>query len=343
MARTKDINSFVMAGATEPQPSQPARPPGSKPYVAEVGALHAEGLRSENARLKAERAAGGVVLMLDPKLVRPSKKYSNRDPLFLSKDDPKLLDLAERLKSHGQIVPIGVYSVSGDGFEYEIMYGHRRHAACLLLNTEIPGGFKIKAIVDPKGIDEDHVLQAWYGENANREDVTAYEYAQRYSEWLKNRPNAKQADLADKLGLTQAGISQYLSILQLPAEIFEAYGSKHAVRFSHLTPLAKALREDRAHVLALAKQLASQSPRLPASETVKVLTRPRAAVETASKTRLTVERKGRVAVTLSDDHGGKVSLKLGALVKQKQGSAERFSKALHLAAEIFVDKELAGE
>jgi ParB family transcriptional regulator, chromosome partitioning protein len=343
MARTKDINSFVLAGAAEPQPPQPALPPGSKPYVAEVGARHAEGLRSENARLKEERAAGGVVLMLDPKLVRPSKKYSNRDPQFLSKDDPKLIELAERLKSHGQIVPIGVYSVSGDGFEYEIMYGHRRHAACLLLNAELPGGFKIKAIVDPKGIDEDHVLQAWYGENANREDVTAYEYAQRYSEWLKNRPIAKQGDLAEKLGLTQGTIAAYLAILQLPTAVFEAYGSKHAVRFSHIMALSKALREDGPHVLNLAKQLASQSPRLPAAETFKVLTRPRAAVETASKTRLTVERKGRVAGTISDDSGGKMSLKLGALVKQKQGSAERMSKAMKEAFEVFIDKELTNE
>jgi ParB family chromosome partitioning protein len=338
--KTEDINKFVLAGATGPE-ALPSAPRQAKPYVAEVAARHAEGLRTENAKLKAERAAGGVVLLLDPRVIRPSR-FSNRDAQFLSKDDPKLLELKERLHSQGQIVPIGVYSVSGEGFEYEIMYGHRRHAACSLLNAEIPGGFKIKAIVDPKGTDEGHVLQAWYGENADREDVAAYEYAQRYREWLNNHPSAMQTELAEKLGLTPAAISQYLTILDIPDEIFDAYGSRLAVRVFHVTALTKALNEDRQHVLELAKQLARHSPRLSAAETFKVLTRPQASVETASKTRLSIERKGSVAFTVSA-RNGKVSLNLGTLVKKRQGSADRFAKAMKDAAEIFVDKELAGE
>jgi ParB family chromosome partitioning protein len=341
MAKTEDINRLVMAGAAQPAAPRAAPLPGSKPYVAEVGARHAEGLRSENAKLKAERAAGGVVLQLDPTVIRPSK-YSNRDAMFLSKDYPKLIELKERLRSQGQIVPIGVYSVSGEGFEYEIMYGHRRHAACLLLNAEIPGGFKIKAIVDPKGNDEDHVLQAWYGENADREDVTAFEYAQRYKEWLDSRPGLKQSDLASKLGLTPSGVTQYLNILDLPEAIFAAYGSKHEIRFRHISLLTKALTEDRQHVLALAKQLAGQNPRLSAADTLRVLTRPRASTEAASRTKLTVERKGRVAATFFD-RNGKVSMKLGDIVKKKQGSAERFAKESSQFLENFVDKELAND
>src|SRR5579863_5202276 len=143
MSKTDDIHRAILARATQAPASRPTPLPGAKPYVAEAGQRLAEGLREENQRLKAERAAGMLVLRLDPKRVRATE-YINRDERAFLESDPKFQELKESLRIHGQEHPIRVRPLSGDpNAEFEIVSGHRRHRACLALDAAIEGGFPL--------------------------------------------------------------------------------------------------------------------------------------------------------------------------------------------------------
>lgn len=107
MSKTDDIHRAILAKATQtPSPRLPSLP-GAKPYVAEAGQRLAEGLREENQRLKAERAAGMLVLRLDPKRVRATEFINRHERAFLE-SDPKFIELRESLRAHGQEQPIRV-------------------------------------------------------------------------------------------------------------------------------------------------------------------------------------------------------------------------------------------
>src|SRR3984885_6676431 len=150
MSKTDDIHRAILAKATQAPSARPPSLPGAKPYVAEAGQRLAEGLREENQRLKAERAAGLLVLRLDPKRVRATE-FINRDERAFLESEPKFIELKESLRANGQEQPIRVRPLSGDAHaDFEIVSGHRRHRAALALDSEVEGGFALLALLDAK-------------------------------------------------------------------------------------------------------------------------------------------------------------------------------------------------
>src|SRR6185312_15182470 len=136
MPKTDDIHRAILARATQAPAARAPSLPGAKPYVAEAGQRLAEGLREENQRLKAERAAGMLVLRLDPKRVRATEFINRHERAFLE-SDPKFIELKNSLRAHGQEQPIRVREVRDDpAVDFEIVYGHLRHRACLVLDAE---------------------------------------------------------------------------------------------------------------------------------------------------------------------------------------------------------------
>src|ERR1700758_5462346 len=135
MSKTDDIHRAILARATQAPTARPPSLPGAKPYVAEAGQRLAEGLREENQRLKAERTAGMLVLRLDPKRVRATE-FINRDERAFLESDSKFEELKSSIRAHGQEQPIRVRPVNGDPVaDFEIVSGHRRHRACLALDS----------------------------------------------------------------------------------------------------------------------------------------------------------------------------------------------------------------
>jgi len=129
-------------------------------------------------RLEAERAEGMVVLRLDPRRIRASS-FANRHRKSLEAADPQLIALKSDIQRRGQLDPIRVRPIANEnGVDYEIVYGHRRHAVCLALNGETEGGFPILALLDANAADaREHVLRM-HSENFARSDLTPYEYGQ---------------------------------------------------------------------------------------------------------------------------------------------------------------------
>lgn len=231
------------------------------PVPKTMAAEMSEGYIQTIARLKAEREGGKVVLELDPKQVRPSA-VANRHELSLHEKDKDLVQLKADIASQGQLEPIRVRPAK-DGPEgvYEIVYGHRRHAACLALDAERPGGWKVLALLDAGASEiRTHVLKM-YQENAARKDLSAYEQAQMFKLWLDEEIFESQVAIGEQIGVSRQLVSKYLKLLELPAEIIRAFGDPRALALRWIDELEPALTKDRAGVLARAKKLATADPR----------------------------------------------------------------------------------
>jgi len=310
--------------------------------VAEAGQRLAEGLREENQRLKAERVAGMLVLRLDPKRVR-STQFINRHERAFLESDPKFIELKDSFRLNGQEQPIRVRAVANDpAVDFEIVSGHRRHRASLALDAEIAGGFPLLALLDGKASESRDLVLKMYRENEERADLSAYEKGAMFRQWLASGVFAEQGQLAAAIGVSDATVTKYLQIAELPSSVVAAFADPRdiAVRWSH--DLVKALKAQPAKVEEAAQRLANTSPRPDAGAVARALI---ASAEATRESRGSPSREqaikidGRVALRLQR-RDGRFTLKFYQLDKKAQ--REITEEILELA-ERRVRERLKGE
>jgi len=320
MSKTDDIHRAILARATQAPVSRPPSLPGAKPYVAEAGQRLAEGLREENQRLKAERAAGLLVLRLDPKRVRATEFINRHERAFLE-TDPKFIELKNSLRANGQEHPIRVRAVANDpAVDFEIISGHRRHRAALALDEELEGGFPILALVDGKAAESRDLVLKMYRENEERADLSAYEKGTMFHQWLASGVFAEQGELAAAIGVSDATVTKYLQIAELPPFVVAAFSDPRdiAVRWSH--DLVKALKTNPSKLEEVALRLANTSPRPDAGAVARALI---ASGEATRESRNSPSREqaikidGRVALRMQR-RDGRFTLKFYQLDKRAQ-------------------------
>jgi ParB/RepB/Spo0J family partition protein len=271
--RGAKVNEAVLEALKEPRTLPPDSPapagprPGAKTWVGRVAQEHNTGLRDRITELEHERTHGVVVLKLDPKRIR-SSEFANRHATGLAAGGEDLRALTKAIREVGQLEPIRVRAApSGGDHDYEIVYGHRRHAAVLALDTETEGGWPVLALLDAAAADvRDHVLKM-YQENAARKDLSAFETGAMFSNWLEQEVFANQTELGDAVGLAQGTVAKYLIVAGLPETVLEAFGSPLVVSLRWAEQLAAALKERRASVLEAASRLRKVDP-TPAPEAV---------------------------------------------------------------------------
>jgi ParB family chromosome partitioning protein len=282
-------------------------------------------------RLEAERAGGMVVLRLDPRRIRPSS-FANRHHMSLDAADPKFIALKADIQRRGQLDPIRVRPISGDsGFDYEIVYGHRRHAVGLSLQGETEGGFALLALLDAPTVDaREHVLRM-HSENFARSDLAPYEYGQMYASWLAAKCFKNQEEIAAAVGLDQSMISTYVRIYRLPAPVLAAFGDPRVISVRWARDLAAALKAGEAKVVAAAREIAarpgSQDPQAVMRELVQASQAPREG-RAATKTE-TVKVRGKTLYTMNQS-GDRLLLKFGSLVDRNLAAEARTELKDHL-------------
>lgn len=313
-----DIRASVLAnitgGLTSPR-SVPNAAPRVKAYIADVGQKVTEGFAAKVDRLEAERASGGVVLKLDPKRVAESS-FANRHDKSLENEDADLKTLIQRIRERGQLEPIRVRPAAPGGeFDYEIVYGHRRHAACLALDAESDNGWPVLALLDAKAADvQDHVLKM-YQENAERKDLSAFETGAMFANWIEEDVFASQGEIAKATGLSDASVSQYIRVHELPEVVVKAFGDPRVISLRWMQELARPLKENRSAVIDAAQRLL----KLDAPVAPDAVLRNLVSAGTSEQRRPTATREesvkihGKVALKLSRKDG-RLTLKLGKMV-----------------------------
>ena len=123
-------------------------------------------------------------------------------------DEDAINALAASIKEHGVLQPIVVTKEDG---KYKIVAGERRWRA-----SKIAGLTKIPAIV--RTLDSQNRLELSIIENAQREDLNAIELATAYAK-LKTQFNLSAADIAAKVGKSEASVQGTMRLLNLPEEV----------------------------------------------------------------------------------------------------------------------------
>jgi ParB family transcriptional regulator, chromosome partitioning protein len=316
MGKLSDIDEAMTAATSTVKPL-PARP-GAMPFVAKLAAGAAQGLLAENNQLKAERESGGVILLIDPKVIAPSS-FANRDARSLDAADPDLQDLVASFQKVGQLQPITVRPAPPGGkFAYEIVFGHRRHAAALFLDASTENGWPAKACLDVKAADAKvHVLQM-FGENSARKELSPFETGAMFANWLHQKVFATQVELADAAKLSEAAVSQYLRLAEMPEPMLRAFGDPRLISMRWMQELTKALKENRTAVLECATRLAKLEAPLNPEAVLRNLV---AAASTeqrrpAATREESVKIQGKVALKLSRKEG-RLTLKVGKMVDKQ--------------------------
>jgi ParB family chromosome partitioning protein len=167
-------------------------------------------------------------------------------------DDDELASLSASIRTHGVLQPLVVRQV---GERFQLVAGERRLRAARDAGLDsVP--------VNVVDFNDQQVLEAALVENIQRSDLNPIEKAQGFKDYL-TRYHMTHEQLATRLGLGRATITNLVALLDLPAELQEA------VRVGQLsTGHAKILKgiTDPARQIALSKDIIARGLSVHATE-----------------------------------------------------------------------------
>ena len=262
------------------------------------------------------------MLRLDPKRIAQSA-FANRHERSLDQADTDLQGLITDIHTRGQLEPIRVRPTpEGGTSEYEIVYGHRRHAACLALDATTEGGWPVLALLDSQASDvRDHVLKM-YQENAARKDLSAFETGAMFANWLQEGVFENQTALGTAVSLGQGTVAKYIGIAALPEPVLKAFGDPRTLSLRWGEQLTAALKLRREAILRAARELAGRKSALVPEEVLKLLLSaggPEPKKASAVRTE-TVKYKGRTLYKIAP-RGNGMQISFGAKLDPKLARA----------------------
>jgi ParB family chromosome partitioning protein len=221
---------------------------------------------------------------LDPKTIHASKWANRQDFGDESFAELKLL-IAE---AGGNTQPIKVRpATEGDG--YEIVFGHRRHRACLELDLPV------NAIVDREITEQGQFVQMDQ-ENRARKNLSPWEQGVWYKRALDDNLWPSQNAMAKACGLSQGNISSALLVTELPAEVVAAFPSPHDIQFQAARKLSVAIKKAREEIVQRAVELADDPARTSAEVLSALLGAARPVAPARKEEEVGIERKGDLLV-----------------------------------------------
>ncbi|MDN8618319.1 ParB/RepB/Spo0J family partition protein [Variovorax ginsengisoli] len=271
--------------------SQPA-PSSMLNFMREQSDVHKD-LEDAKTRL-AEFDGAMVAKPVDPKLISASS-YANRvEQSYLSSDFHALK--GEIASAGGNVQPI---LLRRSGERLEIVYGHRRHRACLEL------GLPVLAVITDSMSDQELFVQM-ERENRGRADLSMWEQGLHYTRALDAALFPSLRQLALDLGLNVATVSRAISVAKLPKEVVAAFKSPLDLQYRWANPLRDALQRDPEGVLTRAREIAGLAKRPASAEVFRRLTE--VARRPGKRGREWTDGEGKSAAKLEINAKGEVRL-----------------------------------
>jgi len=237
--------------------------------------------------------------LLDPQQIAWSG-WANRDAANFSGADFAELK-SEIASAGGNVQPIKVRPLKPGGeFAYEIVFGHRRHRACLEL------GLPVLAVVDNLG--EVELFVQMDRENRSRKNLSALEQGRMYQRALDKGLFPSNRQLAEKVGVDLTQVGKALSLARLPNEVVEAFASPLDLQFRWAKPLADAAESDHSGLIARAAQAKALGPNRTPKQVLEALLRSEGQGGGTVLPPLVIERDGMPAATIALDAKGRASV-----------------------------------
>lgn len=200
-------------------------------FTGELGRVESE--LSEAKEKLAQYSESLPVKKLDPQKIRASK-FANR--VTESFSDSRFEALKEEIKNAGgNVQPIKVRPIKNG--EYEIVYGHRRHRACLDL------GIEVVAIIHD-GLTDKALFEEMSRENEQRKDLSAYELAAHYNRGIQMKLYKNWSEIGAVLGKAKSLMTRYSALAELPQEIVNVFPSPNDIQPKWAEKLRKVINDD---------------------------------------------------------------------------------------------------
>lgn len=311
-------------------------PLGSRPPRTAIGGMAAfmrgesmvvgelEALKVEHARF----VGADPVRPLDARAIRRSR-YANRHvSSFARKEFAGLRD--EIRSAGGNNQPIKVRPVTPGSLtpeeaaaapkiEFEIVYGHRRHAACLEL------GIPVNAVIQARTDRE--LFEDMERENRERADLSPYEQGAMYLHALKAGLYPSMRQMAEALGANVSVVSRACALAGLPSAVVDAFPSPVDIQTRWAKPLNDAQQRDPDLLLERARRLSGQGVKLTAAQVFSSLIDAPDG-DSSSSTDFEVAGPGGRAV-MSIDRKGRMTVKFDRpLTPQAKAEFERVLKKM---------------
>lgn len=188
---------------------------------------------------------------IDSRLVVRSKWANRHEQSFL---DNEFLELKSDIESNGgNVQAIKVRPLAGQNGKYEVVFGHRRHQACLDL------GLPVLAMIED--LTEQDLFVQMDRENRDRKDLRPYEQGLMYAKALDAGLFPSARKMAEKLGVDLTNFGKALAIARLPDPILNAFHSPLDIQFRWASDLKDAVEKNPDFVLRKAEELVQMSPK----------------------------------------------------------------------------------
>jgi ParB family chromosome partitioning protein len=218
-----------------------------------------EKVTAENVELRkklAEFNGATATRKIHPKKIKPSR-WVNRNELSYSGEIFAILK-QEIETAGGNIQPIKVRPSKSVPGEYELVFGHRRHRACLEL------GLDVLTLIEE--LDDAELFCQMDRENRARAALSPWEAGTTYARALDEGlfPSARKLAEAASIDLSQLG--KALVLAKLPTDVVTAFPSPLDLQYRWATLLSQAIQKDPDLILLRAKELRAAKENLNASQ-----------------------------------------------------------------------------
>lgn len=256
--------------------------------------------------------------LLDPERIGRSRYANRHKSSFLGTDFERLK--REIQEAGGNVHPIKVRPTTGEGAEFEIAFGHRRHEACLQL------GLPVLAVID--NLDDRTLFVEMDRENRERADLSPWEQGVMYLRALEQGLFPSNRQLALALGIDTSNLGKSLALAKLPDTIVAAFATPLDIQLRWAPLLNKALEQDQAGLLKRAVEMAQhRSARSPKAVLAYLVEPPVPSTPSDVVEPHTFIVGGKKAATLRFDVLGRASLQLHLpLSKERQVQLAEFVK-----------------
>lgn len=233
-----------------------------KKRVGETELIQAQLDASQNELKKWDGAQ--AVRALDPKTIGRSQ-FANRHELNFH--GAEFAELKNEIANAGKnIQPIKVRPVvkKNGAFDYEIVFGHRRHEACRQL------GIDVFAIID--NLDDQALFVEMDRENRARKDLSPWEQGVMYRRAISSGLFTSIRKLAEAIGANHGNVAKAISLAELPTDVISAFESPMDLQYRWAKPINDSLKLNPAAFAEKLNALASLEPKKKSAEVFLILT-----------------------------------------------------------------------
>lgn len=237
---------------------------------------------------------------LDPINIRPSRWANRHDASFKMSAFAGLK--ADIEHAGGNVQPILVKPLEKEPGQFEIVFGHRRHRACLEL------GIPVLASIWTDELGDAALFAAMDRENRQRADLSSYEQGLMYQRALEEQLFPTQRQLAEAVGVSHTWVRKALMVAQLPLAVVECFRSPLEISFRHAEQINAVMEKDQRGVLRRVEKLRGQGL-APATLVAKLLD---AKVGFDKPEKIELQIAGKRAGSLVRSKGGELTLSISA-------------------------------